>query len=276
MFIYSKFKRVLAFLFSLFTFSAAPPASAGLWDDENLDNGTEPTSSVAGALGNQSSAQNPSCCTTTNGNENGNINLGFEVNSNDNPTGGLVNVENITLEFDSRFSSPQLAQIFLSNSMHSQTQVTPTTYVLLTQATKNNREAIDELLRGLPDSFKLENGIAALVLPTTVKGVVIQKTIALGIPAGLMVAQDPFKMNTNILTSKGVEFFNGIKLYDGDLAVVTGVQAKANAVAAQLVANGANSEQLLVIPNSQMENPNTVAVYIVRLPTMEDLFTSPA
>ncbi|MBX9705156.1 MAG: hypothetical protein K5Q00_02790, partial [Gammaproteobacteria bacterium] len=128
------------------------------------------------------------------------------------------------------------------------------------------------ILGGLAQAFKNENGVSAVVIPTLVKGIVVEKTVALGIPAGLIVAQNPFEANTNTLTPTGAEFFNDIKLYGGDLAVAVGATPKANAVAAQLVKNGANSEQILVVPAAHLNNPNTVAVYIVRLPTMADLF----
>lgn len=117
------------------------------------------------------------------------------------------------------------------------------------------------------------SGIFDLVIPTIEKNTVVEKTVALGIPAGVYVSQDPFAANQNTLTPAGVEFFNTIKLYGGDLAVAVGTAARAKAVAAQLVKQGANSEQILVVPAVHMNDPNAVVVYVVRLPTMADLFT---
>ncbi|MBX9705330.1 MAG: hypothetical protein K5Q00_03665 [Gammaproteobacteria bacterium] len=120
--------------------------------------------------------------------------------------------------------------------------------------------------------FTTVNGVYALVVPTVEKKAIVEKTVALGVPAGFYVSEKAFKPGSNTLTAEGIKFFDSITLQDGDLAVILGSSAKATVVAAVLAARGINSDQILSVPDVKLKDPNTVAVYVIGLPTMENLF----
>lgn len=120
--------------------------------------------------------------------------------------------------------------------------------------------------------FTAINGFYDLRVPTLQKNVIVEKTVALGTPTALYVSKTAFTPGSDTITPTGIKFFKDVTVLHGDLAVVIGETAKARAVATQLVANGIHSDQIIAVPDVRLDDSNTVAVYVIRLPMMQDLF----